>query len=798
MKKYTLILVLCSYSLWAIDSKIITTVPDLPSPWIVRAYYDDTNQLHVLSEITQLWQVNTTQKFTILKIEDDQMFNKIKALGLDIRLDNKLQKKYYTENEKLSPGYQFHGGNTINGYSCYSTVEGTFARMETLVNDNPSMAEIIDIGDSWEKTTNQNNGYDLKVLKITNQNIVVDKPIVFITSAIHAREYTTAELTTRFAEYLLSQYETNSDVRWMLDHQEVQLLLHTNPDGRKKAEAGVLWRKNTNNNYCSHDSNRIGADLNRNYPFLWQSGGDQCVENYPGASAQSEPEIESVINHITNIYNDRRGNLLSDPAPEDTAGVFLDIHSFGQVVMWPWGLTTNDNPNSSQYEAFGRRVALYNGYTPEPITDFTNSIVKGGSVDTSYGDLGVASLAFEIGTQFFEECDLFESTVFPSNLEALLYITRVARTPYITPQGPDIEELNLYPNHVLPNQNFTIAGIANEDRYNHSHGIQAFDEVQQIDLYIDDLPWLQQNAQSLAASDGSFDSSVESFNSDINSNQLSVGQHSIYTVARDSNNIDGAVYSKFLNVVDESTVGTVSGTVTDAITGAVIGGAQLEINSSFNVSDVSGQYSLLTPPVIDTLSINANGYASLSLDNIKVIKQQVTTQNVQLEPFCSIYTDDVESGANDWTAQGGWAIVNSQSASPAHSWTDSPNGNYANGVNSSITSGNIGMTGAGSIEVSFNHLCNTEAGFDYGHVEVSFDNGNWQNVLSCDGQAEWQSESESIMVPTNSQQMQLRFRLSSDNFVTQDGWYIDDINIKVSGQPCRGFLYDTIFKNGFE
>ena len=44
-----------------------------------------------------------------------------------------------------------------------------------------------------------------------------------------------AELNTRFAEYLLAQYGVNSDVTWMLDHQEVHLLLQTNPDGRKKS-----------------------------------------------------------------------------------------------------------------------------------------------------------------------------------------------------------------------------------------------------------------------------------------------------------------------------------------------------------------------------------------------------------------------------------------------------------------------------------------------------------------------------------------------------------------------------------
>lgn len=796
MKKYILSVLLFSFSLWAIDTKVLIDAPNTPSPWVVRVYYENQQQLQKLSEITPLWQINKKQNFTIMMIDDIQMFNKVQSLDVKIRLDHKLQKKYFTENEKLNPNYIPEGGNTISGYSCYSTVEGTFSRMESLVSDNPSLVEIIDIGDSWEKTINVNNGYDLKVLRITNQNITEEKPIVFITSAIHAREYTTAELTTRFAEYLLSQYDTNSDVKWMLDHQEVQLLLHTNPDGRKKAETGILWRKNTNQAYCAPNSNNRGADLNRNYPFLWQQGGDQCGQTYPGASAQSEPELMSIINHINNIYEDKRGDLITDVADEDTAGVFLDIHSSGQLVLWPWGYTSTPNPNVSQFEAFGRRVAFFNGHTPEPISDFT--IAVGGSIDTSYGDLGVASLAFELGTEFFEECDLFESTILPDNLEALLYITRVARTPYITPSGPDIEALNIVPNFILANQNFNISGTANEDRYNHSHGSQAFDQVQQVDMYIDDLPWSQLNAQPLSANDGNFDSAVESFNDEVSTNQLSVGQHTVYTVAKDSNNVTGAIYSKFLNVVDENLVGTVSGRVTDAISGAAIDAAQLDINQSFVLSNATGHYSLLVPPTISSLTVKANGYASQSLNNIEVTQQQVTTENIQLEPFCSIFSDDVESGVNGWSANSPWAIVNSQSASPTHSWTDSPNGNYADNVNKSITSSDIAISDAESLEVNFNHLCNTEAGFDFGLVEVNFDNTSWQNIFSCDGQTTWKSVSKSLPIPANSQQMQLRFRLTSDSFVNEDGWYIDDINVKVSGQPCRSVINDVIFVNGFE
>jgi len=71
-------------------------------------------------------------------------------------------------------------------------------------------------------------------------------------ASIHAREYATAELVTRFGEYLVQSYGLDPDVTWLLDHHEVHLMLHSNPDGRKNAEIGLSWRKNTNNNYCAN------------------------------------------------------------------------------------------------------------------------------------------------------------------------------------------------------------------------------------------------------------------------------------------------------------------------------------------------------------------------------------------------------------------------------------------------------------------------------------------------------------------------------------------------------------------
>ena len=79
-------------------------------------------------------------------------------------------------------------------------------------------------------------------------------------AAIHARELTTAEVATRFAEQLVQRYGVDPDVTWLLDYNEVHILAQSNPDGRKMAEAdagnpnianeNAYWRKNVNNTLC--------------------------------------------------------------------------------------------------------------------------------------------------------------------------------------------------------------------------------------------------------------------------------------------------------------------------------------------------------------------------------------------------------------------------------------------------------------------------------------------------------------------------------------------------------------------
>ena len=222
---------------------------------------------------------------------------------------------------------------------------------------------------------------------------------------------------TRYAEYLAGNYGTNADVTWMLDTQEIHLVLHTNPDGRKQAETGLLWRKNTNPVNCGNNNNR-GIDLNRNFPYNWAccggSSGQGCAETYRGPTPGSEPETQAVRDYMQAIFPDYGDPGSGNPVPPDSAGLFIDIHSYGQLLLWPWGGTTTVAPNGIALQTLGRKFAYFNNHLPEQ--SIYLYATDGTTIDNIYGQLGVSAFTFEIGNNFFQDCATFTNSILPTNM----------------------------------------------------------------------------------------------------------------------------------------------------------------------------------------------------------------------------------------------------------------------------------------------------------------------------------------------------------------------------------------------
>jgi hypothetical protein len=63
---------------------------------------------------------------------------------------------------------------------------------------------------------------------------------------------------------------------------------------------------------------------------------------------------------------------------------------------------------------------------------------SGVTIDYAYGELGTASIAIEIGTDFYQDCDYFDNVILPTQLQALTYLAKISKAPFQLANGPDL------------------------------------------------------------------------------------------------------------------------------------------------------------------------------------------------------------------------------------------------------------------------------------------------------------------------------------------------------------------------
>ncbi len=539
----------------ALGRDLSGTVIEASQPYadyvVARVYYQSQANLEQLAVFLDIWEVNQAEGYLVALLSPSN-YALLEQSGYTLTIDQGHTELLIQQPEFL-PG---QSTDTIPGYPCYRTVEETYTTITNLAEDYPMLAELIDIGDSWEKVTPDGPiGYDIYTLRVTNELFgdLDTKPIFFLMAEIHAREYATAETATRFAEYLLENYSRDADITWLLDHHQVYILAMTNPDGRKHAENGYYWRKNTNiTNGCINDWSG-GTDLNRNHSFHWGGASKYpCDETYQGPEPASEPETQVLQNFILSLFTDQRGSADTDIAPDDTMGLLISLHSHGELVLWPWGWTDVDAPNNTQLQTLGRRLAYFTDYFPQQGYELYPT--TGTSDDWAYGELGIAAYTFEIGTAFFQDCASFESTIFPDNLDALLYAFKAARLPYINPSGPRVINLTITPEIADPGTPATLNAFADDDLYSSNNGREATQPIADARYSIDTPSWIDGTVTfPMVAADGSINSDYETLQATVDTTTLTAGPHIIFIDAMDKNGNWGVPSAIFLNITGLST-----------------------------------------------------------------------------------------------------------------------------------------------------------------------------------------------------------------------------------------------------
>lgn len=135
-------------------------------------------------------------------------------------------------------------------------------------------------------------------------NDEANEPESFYSGMTHSREVSSMMNLIFYMWYVLENYDTDPDVKNLVDNNEMYFVPVANPDGLRWNEerapnGGGLQRKNLEPNSNTGNNFLRGVDLNRNYSYLWGSefngsSGSINSDTYRGVAPFSEPETQII------------------------------------------------------------------------------------------------------------------------------------------------------------------------------------------------------------------------------------------------------------------------------------------------------------------------------------------------------------------------------------------------------------------------------------------------------------------------------------------------------------------------
>uniref|UniRef100_A0A182QA66 Peptidase M14 domain-containing protein n=1 Tax=Anopheles farauti TaxID=69004 RepID=A0A182QA66_9DIPT len=214
----------------------------------------------------------------------------------------------------------------FNPLDFFMSYDETNQWLKALTLQYPHKCKLETVGQSYE-------GRDINAITIN-----YDKPTkVILLANLHAREW--AAMTA--AIYIIHELILDSDSYPEAGQLQWIIIPMPNPDGYEYTRLeDRIWRKNR----TPQANNAVGVDLNRNFGFQWEMlmnavDDNPREETYRGTGPFSEPESRVI------------GKVLRDHAD---ATLFLDMHTYGQYILIPWGYTDEPAPNAEKARAVAK------------------------------------------------------------------------------------------------------------------------------------------------------------------------------------------------------------------------------------------------------------------------------------------------------------------------------------------------------------------------------------------------------------------------------------------------------------
>lgn len=254
------------------------------------------------------------------------------------------------------------GYGSMGGYYTYAEV---VQKLDSMRIQYPTL---ITVKQNRGTTAESRTIWSVKISDNADIDESATEPAVYFDAVHHAREPQAMAGTMYFMYWLLDNYNTNPEAKYLMDNREIYFVPIANPDGyvynqTTNPNGGGMWRKNRRNN-----GSCFGVDLNRNYNYGWGlnsgSSGDPCSDTYRGPSAASEPETQAIKN-LCNLIQPK---------------ISFSVHSVAGRYLNPYGF--NDSTVTYDiYSDFSGDFASENNYTYGTVIEMLNYYSSGTTRD---------------------------------------------------------------------------------------------------------------------------------------------------------------------------------------------------------------------------------------------------------------------------------------------------------------------------------------------------------------------------------------------------------------------------------
>jgi len=640
----------------------------------------------------------------------------------------------------------------------------------------PDLIHVFSAGLSYENRT-------IWAVKISdNAAVDEDEYAHFFVGCHHAREVMTPEIPMDIIDYLLTHYGTDPEVTAWVDSKEIYLMPMMNPDGNMYCwTTDPWWRKNR------HTSGGVpnGVDLNRNYPFAWGacggSSGSPYDDTYRGPSAGSELETQAVLNmalgkHFTTS---------------------ISYHSYSELVIYPYGCS-GDYPADEAQMDLGQQLAArimrdsgQMGYSAGTSWELLYD-TDGDDVGWHYAVNGTFAFVFELNQEFQPDYSLRDPTVerqrpawmYALNrtngpailghvydactgapLEAVLTLDEVT---FINGESPRTSEPEYGRYHwlVMPGTWHLMAARVG---YNLTEAeINVGNFAVEKDIYLVPTGERAINVQSTELDDPAGD----------NDGMLDPGEQATLVVTARSPGL-GVTGVTGVVETDDPFIVILDGEAD--FPNLMAGGAGDSLPPHFTI--------LANPAAPEghiaqfSITFTANESLCRAVDAFSLTISGFAAQ-------CPIHQELLNMNPG-WTIQNsgaapnqGWAF-GQPSSGPYSAHTGSNvyatnlSGDYGNGSTYYLTSTPFDCALISQTELRFWRWLQNESGFDAATVAVSSDGVNFTTVWSGYGNDNaWTEQAVDISAVADGEaEVRIRFGLTSDYYLTYDGFYLDDVSI---------------------